>query len=267
MAYRTNIYLVGAGPGDPELLTVKALRILQGADVILYDSLVGGGILELANPGAELIDVGKRCGRHSMTQREISDLLVQKALSGRVVVRLKGGDPMLFGRAAEEMDALEKQGLRFEVVPGVTTATAAAARLKLSLTHRQISRSVHFITGHAAEGGVPPHDFVALTKVGGTLAIYMGGQTIGGFAAHLIEAGADPALPTVAIENVSLPAEKITHGTLSSLPKLLMEAAQSGPVLIMAGEALRSPDSLRIVEEKSFRSLPVVELYPLAESA
>jgi uroporphyrin-III C-methyltransferase len=259
MAYRTNIYLVGAGPGDPELLTVKAFRILQRADVILYDSLVGDKILELANPDAELIDVGKRCGRHSMTQREISNLLVQKALSERVVVRLKGGDPMMFGRATEEMDALEGCGLDFEVVPGITAAIAAAARLKLSLTHRQLSRAVHFVTGHAAEGGVPPHDFVALTKAGGTLVIYMGGQTIGGFAAHLIEAGADPALPAVAIENVSMPAEEITHGTLSSLPKLLVESPQRGPVLIMAGEALRFLDGIRTAEERSVQLKTVVE--------
>jgi uroporphyrin-III C-methyltransferase len=238
MSIQVKVFLVGAGPGDPELLTLKALRILQSADVVLHDSLVGDGILMLANPRAKLLDVGKRCGHHSMSQQDISRLLVQEALAGGVVVRLKGGDPMMFGRATEEMQALHKRGIGFDVIPGITAASAAAASLRLSLTHRKLARSLHFITGHAAEGGMPPHDFVALVKAGGTLAIYMGGQTIGGFAAHLIEAGAEPALPALAIENVSLPCETITRGTLSSLPRDLVGTPPDGPVLIMIGEAL-----------------------------
>lgn len=233
-----KIFLIGAGPGDPELLTLKAFRLLQDTDVVLYDSLADMRIVNMARFGAKRIDVGKRCGKHAYTQDEICNILVREALAGHKVVRLKGGDPMIFGRAAEEMQALRAHGIAFEIIPGVTVASAAAARLELSLTHRKLARSVHIVTGHAAEGGLPPHDFTALVKAGGTVAIYMGGQTIGGFAAHLIEAGANPGLPAVALENVSLPHETITRATLATLPRLLAKAAPSGPVLIMLGEAL-----------------------------
>lgn len=233
-----KVFLVGAGPGDPELLTLKALRLLARADAVLYDSLVGEEILALVNPGAELIDTGKRCGRHSMTQADISELLVRTALRGGVVVRLKGGDPLLFGRAAEEMAALQAHGIEFEIIPGITTALAAAASLRQSLTLRGVSRGVHFVAGHTAEGDIPAHDFTALAKAGGTIAIYMGGNTLAGLAAHLIEAGTDPALPAVAIENVSLPDERVVRGTLASLPRRLEAARPAGPVLILAGQAL-----------------------------
>ncbi|GAN80085.1 uroporphyrinogen-III C-methyltransferase [Acidocella aminolytica] len=242
----SRVFLAGAGPGNPDLLTVRALRLLQISTVILHDSLVSEEILALANPAAQLIDVGKRCGRHSATQDEICALLVQEALaSDGIVLRLKGGDPMIFGRATEEMQALEAAGIAYEIVPGITAALAASASLKRSLTQRLVSRAVHFVAGHAADGSIPGHDFAALAQKGGTLAVYMGAQSFGGFAAHLVEGGLDPATPALAIENVSRPDERIINSTAGSLPGALREAGE-GPVLILVGDALakRHPASL-----------------------
>jgi uroporphyrin-III C-methyltransferase len=238
----TNVFLVGAGPGDPELLTLKAFRLIQEADVLLYDSLADPRIIRMSRRGATRIDVGKRCGKHSASQQQISALLVEQAKTGAKVVRLKGGDPMIFGRATEEMAALDAAGIAYEIVPGITAATAAAASLKLSLTKRATARSLHFLTGHGAEGGLPAHDWVSLTKSGGTLAVYMGGQTLPGLAAHFIEAGMDPATPAIAIENASLPTQRNFVATIATLPKTLTTATTTGPVLLLIGEALRDAD-------------------------
>jgi uroporphyrin-III C-methyltransferase/precorrin-2 dehydrogenase/sirohydrochlorin ferrochelatase/uroporphyrin-III C-methyltransferase len=239
-----HVFLVGAGPGDPELLTLKAARLLNTADVVLYDSLVDPRIVALAGPAARLIDVGKRCGRHSASQAQICRLLVEEALGGHNVVRLKGGDPMVFGRATEEMDALRAHSVSFEVVPGVTAATAAAAALQLSLTRRGVARSLHFLTGHGAEGGLPAHDFVSLTKSGGTLVVYMGGETLPGLAAHFIEAGMPPDMPAILIENASLATQRSLPATIATLPRLHTEHAATGPVLILIGEALHDANEV-----------------------
>jgi uroporphyrin-III C-methyltransferase/precorrin-2 dehydrogenase/sirohydrochlorin ferrochelatase/uroporphyrin-III C-methyltransferase len=239
----SRVFLVGAGPGDPDLLTVKAAKALARADVVLHDSLANPRIVAMAKPGAEIIDVGKRCGRHSAAQAAICQMLVAAARTGRIVVRLKGGDPMIFGRATEEMDALQEAGIDFEIIPGVTAASAAAAGLRLSLTRRQISRSLHILTGHGAEGGLPGHDFIALTKAGGTLALYMGGETLGGLAAHFIEAGMAPEMPAILVENASLPDERHLRATIATLPGLHAARAATGPVLILVGEALRDADT------------------------
>jgi uroporphyrin-III C-methyltransferase len=234
----TKIFLVGAGPGDPELLTLKALRRIKAADVILYDSLVDRRILALARARTRRIDVGKRCGKHSASQQAICDLLVAEALAGNMVVRLKGGDPTVFGRATEEMLALQANGIAYELVPGVTAATAASASLGLSLTKRGIARSLHFLTGHGAEGGLPAHDWVALTKSGGTLVVYMGGQTLPGLASHFIEAGMSPDMPAIAVENASLPNERVFRATIATLPRAVLAAACEGPTLVLIGAAL-----------------------------
>jgi len=241
----TRVFLAGAGPGDPELLTVKTMRLLQTAEIVLHDSLVSAEILALAAPTARLIDVGKRCGRHSASQDEICALLVQTALKTTgIVLRLKGGDPMIFGRASEEMLVLDAHGIFYEVVPGITAALAAAASLKLSLTQRLVSRAVHFVAGHTADGGLPDHDFAGLAQAGGTLAVYMGAQTFTGFAAHLVEAGLDPATPAIAIENATRPEERVIHGTVAGLPRALRRHASEGPVLILAGSALAAEAAL-----------------------
>ena len=235
----SRVFLVGAGPGDPDLLTLKAARVLGQADVLLHDSLVDPRIIAMANPDAKIIDVGKRCGRHSTTQETICTLLVAEAAAGHLVVRLKGGDPMIFGRATEEMEALRTQNIEFEIIPGVTAACAAAAGTKISLTCRNIARSLHIITGHGADGGLPNHDFCALTKSGGTLAIYMGGDTLPGLAAHFIESGMEPSMPALLIENASLPDERHLFATIASLPSLHASQPAPGPVLILVGDALR----------------------------
>jgi uroporphyrin-III C-methyltransferase/precorrin-2 dehydrogenase/sirohydrochlorin ferrochelatase/uroporphyrin-III C-methyltransferase len=232
-----TVFLVGAGPGEPELLTLKAARLLRAAEIVLHDSLVDARILALAAQ-AELIDVGKRCGKASTAQGTINELLVGCARTGRIVVRLKGGDPMVFGRATEEMAALTAAGIGFEVVPGVSAAMGAAASLGVSLTQRRVARSVHFMTGHGAEGGLPAHDWAALAQGGGTLVVYMGGQTAGGLAAHLIEAGMRPELPAVAVENASLPGQRVWAATIATLPLILERSKPSGPVLLMMGDAL-----------------------------
>ncbi len=233
-----TVYLIGAGPGDPELLTVKAHRVLQTADVVLYDSLVDARVLELAPADALLIDVGKRCGARATAQSEINRLLCQHARAGGTVVRLKGGDPMIFGRADEELAALQAAGIACEVVPGVTAATAAAAVLTLSLTKRQVSRALHILTGHGADGGLPAHHWAALANAGGTLALYMGARQLAGVAAHLIEAGLPPETPAIAVESASLPTQRIIRAGIAALGQALAEAAPRGPVIVLIGEAL-----------------------------
>lgn len=234
-----KIFLVGAGPGDPELLTLKAVRILARAQIVLHDSLIGPQILGFA-PRAEFIDVGKRCGRHATPQAEICRLLVEVGHTGQITVRLKGGDPMIFGRATEEMDALRAAGLDFEVIPGITTATAAAASLARSLTQRGIARNLHFMTGHGAEDGLPAHDWVSLARSGGTIAVYMGAKTLNGLAAHFIEAGMRTDMPAIAIENASLPTQRVHEASISSLPSVLRAAKPEGPVLLLIGLAMRA---------------------------
>jgi uroporphyrin-III C-methyltransferase len=240
-----KVYLVGAGPGDPELLTLKALRLMQAADVILYDSLVDKRILALAGSRPRRLAVGKRCGQPSASQRQICELLVAEATAGHMVVRLKGGDPMIFGRATEEMAALAAHGIAYEVVPGVTAAAAAAASLGVSLTKRGVARSLHFLAGHGAEGGLPAHDWVSLAKSGGTLVVYMGGQTLPGLAAHFIEAGMPTNMPAIAVENASLGSERVIRGTIGSLPRAVARAGGDGPTLVLIGQALGASDAVK----------------------
>jgi uroporphyrin-III C-methyltransferase len=226
---------VGAGPGDPDLLTLRALRALQTADVVLYDALIDPAILDLAPAGARRIDVGKRCGRHAMNQGAINRLILRHAQAGAHVVRLKGGDPFVFGRGGEELDCLRAAGVPVDVVPGVTAACAAAASLGVPLTHRGLARSVHFITGHGADGELPGHDWAALARAGGTIAAYMASRTLGSLAAQLIAGGLPGATPAVAVEHVSRAQERRLTGTLATLPGLLAAQAFDGPTLVLIG--------------------------------
>lgn len=227
--------LVGAGPGDPDLLTLRAVKAIQRADAILFDALVDPAVLDLARPDARRIDVGKRCGRHAMNQAAINNLIVQLAQAGVHVVRLKGGDPFVFGRGGEELDSLRNAGVPVEVVPGVTAACAAAASLQIPLTHRNVARSLHFVTGHGSDGAVPAHDWRALAASGGTIAAYMASKTLRSVAASLIEAGMSPSMPAVAVENASRPNETHVHGTLTDLPDLLEDNRLDGPTLVLIG--------------------------------
>ena len=227
--------LVGAGPGDPDLLTLRAVKAIQRADVLMYDALIDPSILDLARPDARRIDVGKRCGRHAMNQAAINRLIVTLAQSGAHVVRLKGGDPFVFGRGGEELDSLRAAGVPVEVVPGVTAACAAAASLQIPLTHRDMARSLHFVTGHGSDGTVPAHDWRALAASGGTIAAYMASKTLRSVAASLIEAGLPGSTPAVAVENASRPNEAFLHGTLATLPELLEAHRPDGPTMVLIG--------------------------------
>ena len=227
--------LVGAGPGDPDLLTLRAVKAIQRADAVLFDALIDPAILDLARPDARRIDVGKRCGRHAMKQDAINRLIVSLAQSGAHVVRLKGGDPFVFGRGGEELDSLRAAGVPVEVVPGVTAACAAAASLQIPLTHRDVARSLHFVTGHGSDGVVPAHDWRALAMSGGTIAAYMASKTFRQVAVSLIEAGMAGSTPAVAVENASRPNEKHVHGTLATLPDMLEDGQLTGPTLVVIG--------------------------------
>jgi uroporphyrin-III C-methyltransferase len=237
--------LVGAGPGDPDLLTLRAVKAIQRADAVLFDALIDPAILDLARPGARRIDVGKRCGRHAMNQTAINRLIVTLAQSGARVVRLKGGDPFVFGRGGEELDSLRAAGVPVEVVPGVTAACAAAASLQIPLTHRDVARSLHFVTGHGCDGEVPAHDWRALAASGGTIAAYMASKTFRQVAANLIEAGLPGSTQAVAIENASRPNEIHVHGTLATLANLMEVNRPEGPTLVLIGAVVALSRDLR----------------------
>lgn len=236
--------LIGAGPGDPELLTLRALRILKRADVILYDALVDPAVLELARREARRIDVGKRCGRHPLNQAAINRLILAEARAGEHVVRLKGGDPLIFGRGGEELDCLRAAGVAVEVVPGITAAAAAAASLGIPLTHRALSRAVHLITGHGSDGAVPAHAWRAIAE-GATVAAYMAARTLGVVSARLEAAGLSPATPAVAVENASRPSQRHLFGTLAELPGALAEAGFDGPTIVLIGHVVGLAEAWR----------------------
>jgi uroporphyrin-III C-methyltransferase/precorrin-2 dehydrogenase/sirohydrochlorin ferrochelatase len=227
--------LVGAGPGDPELLTLRAVRALQSADVILYDALIDPAVLDYARRDARRIDVGKRCGRPAPQQTAINRLILEHARKGAYVVRLKGGDPFVFGRGGEELEALRAAGIAVDIIPGVTAACAAAAGLGLPLTHRGMARSLHFITGHGADGHLPEQDWPALVAAGGTVAAYMGLRTLPELAARLIGAGLSAATPAAAVENASRRDERRVFATLAGLADALADAAITGPTLVLIG--------------------------------
>jgi uroporphyrin-III C-methyltransferase len=230
--------LVGAGPGAADLLTLRAVKAIQRADAVLFDALIDPSILDLAPPAARRIDVGKRCGRHAMNQAAINALIVSLARSGAHVVRLKGGDPFVFGRGGEELDSLRAAGIPIEVVPGVTAACAAAASLQIPLTHRDTARSLHFVTGHGSDGQVPAHDWRALAASGGTIAAYMAGKTFRLVALSLIEAGLPASTPAVAVENASRPNEIHLHATLATLADILDAHNPTGPTLVLIGSVV-----------------------------
>jgi uroporphyrin-III C-methyltransferase len=228
------VWLVGAGPGDPDLLTVKALRLIQAAEVVVHDRLTPRPILDLVGPGARLIDVGKRKSRHTLPQEGINDLLVGLAREGLRVVRLKGGDPFMFGRGGEELEALRAAGIEAHVVPGVTAAAAAAADAGVPLTHRGLAQAVTFVTGHAASGGEPDLDWAALARTNHTVAVYMGLSTAPRIAERLIAAGRAPSTPVCVVENASLPGERRIVARLSDLGAAV--EGLEGPALLIVGE-------------------------------
>lgn len=231
------VWLVGAGPGDPELLTRKAERLLAQADIVFHDALVGAGVLALARR-AELVSVGKRSGRHSKGQDQINDLMLRAALRGRKVVRLKGGDPSIFGRSAEEMNHLIAHGVPVRICPGITTASAAAASGLASLTLRGLARKLTFVTAHARADETLDLDWNALAQPDATLAIYMGRSAAPAIMRALIAAGRAPDTPVMIATNVSLPNESVVRGRLDGLGFLVRAISEDAPTLILIGAAV-----------------------------
>jgi uroporphyrin-III C-methyltransferase/precorrin-2 dehydrogenase/sirohydrochlorin ferrochelatase len=238
-----SVVLVGAGPGDPGLLTLRALRALNEADVILHDRLVGAGVLALARRDAERIEVGKQGGRHQTTQEAIHALLLEHARAGRRVVRLKGGDPFVFGRGGEELEFLRAHAVPFEVVPGITAAVACAAFAGVPLTHRDHAQSVRFVTAHCRDSR-DTLDWAALAQERQTLAIYMGVSELATLQARLIEHGRDAATPFALVENGSLPNQRVVCGVLGNLVERATVHAVGSPALLILGEVAALAPSL-----------------------
>jgi uroporphyrin-III C-methyltransferase/precorrin-2 dehydrogenase/sirohydrochlorin ferrochelatase len=238
-----SVVLVGAGPGDPELLTLRAVRALQSADVILFDDLVAPDILDFARREAKKMLVGKTGHAPSCKQDDINALMISLAKTGRRVVRLKGGDPMIFGRADEEISACRAAGITVEVVPGITTAQGAASRLLVSLTHRGKARRVQYLTGHAAgngrDGKLPADiDWASVADPAVTTVVYMPAKTLPELVANAVQAGLDPATPAVAVERATRADELVIAATVADLPARLAAEALTGPVIVMIGRAL-----------------------------
>jgi uroporphyrin-III C-methyltransferase len=251
-----KVWLVGAGPGDPELLTLKAARLLAAADVVVHDRLVSEEILKLAGAEARLVHVGKKKSRHSVPQEGINDLLVALARQGFAVVRLKGGDPFVFGRGGEEMLACRAARVDCEVVPGVTAAFAASAAAGAPLTHRGLAQAVTFVTGHAApkageanageEWGEPELDWAMLARANHTVVVYMGLSTAPSIAARLVAAGRGAGTPVLVVEHASLPEERRILTTLAGLGEAA--AGLSGPAILVVGEVAALADVKGVLE-------------------
>ncbi len=232
-----RIWLVGAGPGAEDLLTLRAQRVMMEADVIVYDALVPQAIVDMGRRDAERLSVGKRKGCHSKSQEEINDLLVQLGREGKRVVRLKSGDPLVYGRAGEEMAALRAAGIGYEIVPGITSAFAAAADFELPLTLRGVASSLVFTTGHDLTGDVLP-DWASLAVSGATIAVYMGRTVAASVAGRLMQAGLPPETTVAIIENASRRDRRLMHGILRDLPDLEHRDELSGPVMVIIGDAV-----------------------------
>ena len=237
-----KVLLVGAGPGDPDMLTTAARRALHAADVIVYDRLVSDGVMELGRREAEYIYVGKTPGEPSIGQSAINDILIEKALEGLAVVRLKSGDPLIFGRADEEIDALQAHDIPVQIIPGITSAAAAAAAINASLTTRGTNKAISFLTGHDAKG-FAEQDWMSLARPGGRAAVYMGVGAARFIQGRLMLHGAEADRPVTVVENASRPNQIITYTTLRNLPDDIAAAGIKGPAILLIGYAERRHES------------------------
>ena len=235
MAYG-KVYLVGAGPGDPQLLTIKAVKVLKEADVVIYDRLVGEEILCLAPQSAEMIYVGKRTGKHEVPQDKITELIVEKAQGGGKIVRLKGGDPFIFGRGGEEAEALVEKGIEFEVVPGVSSSVAAPMYAGIPLTHRDYAASVAIITGHRAGDAEKTIDWVKIANAVDTMVILMGVESLDGIVDKLLEGGISADKPVAMVESGTYPKQRTLISTLGKIVKEAEAKQIKPPSVIVIGE-------------------------------
>lgn len=231
-----RVALVGAGPGDPDLLTLKAARLIGSADILFVDRLVGRRILPMVGDSAEVVFVGKSKGEHSVPQEQIHALMIEAARAGKFAVRLKGGDPFVFGRGGEEVQALKAAGVEVEVVPGVSSALGCAAAAQIPLTHRGLAQSVTFVTGHAALGAEPDLDWDALARANQTVVVFMGVGAAGGISRRLIEAGRSAKTPVAVIENGTRRNEVRAYGRLEELEDVISREGIEGPALLVIGE-------------------------------
>jgi uroporphyrin-III C-methyltransferase len=280
-----KVYLVGAGPGDPELLTLKAVRLLRNADAVLHDDLVSPEILKLIPPAAQLHNVGKRCGIKKILQGEINCLMVALAASGLCVVRLKGGDPLIFGRAGEEIEALRANNLPFEIVPGITSAMGAAATAQIPLTHRRASSALVLITAHQAPEKQPSatrnsesrnsespnskdraaeldgSDWSKFVASGATLVIYMPGQNYAHIAKKLTSAGLAPKTPCAIVSRATTKYQRTHRTTVDNLHRAPHLAA---PTLLIVGEVVRLSNPATAIDEFAFATRPKIDIFPAA---
>ncbi len=254
-----KVFLVGAGPGDPDLITRKGLRLIQSAEVIIYDRLIPMELLDEAHPDAERIDAGKAPTKHRLSQDDINNTIIAHALLGKSVVRLKGGDPFVFGRGSEEAIACQEAGVPFEIVPGISSAYAVPAYAGIPLTHRHISSSFTVITGH--EDPTKPETSIryeALAKSASTIVVLMGVKQLPRISASLIAAGLNPDTPAAMIEWGATPQQRVVEGTIETLPRLAADAAIQPPAITVIGEVVR----LRKAGVRWFDLLPEYMLSP-----
>lgn len=236
-----TVYLVGAGPGDPDLLTLRAARLVMGASIIVHDGLVDPAVLTMAKPGARMISVAKRRAHHTLPQDEICALLVREALAGHDVVRLKGGDPFIFGRGGEEAEACRAAGVPVEIVPGISAANGAAAAAQIPLTHRDAASIVSFVAGQCK--GLTEQNWAGLAGKDRTLVIYMGVKTAPQIAEKLMADGLSPDVPVAVVENAARTAMRVLRGPLAELPELVARERVKSPALIIIGEVTAREDA------------------------
>lgn len=246
-----KVYLVGAGPGDPDLLTLRAVRILKETDVIVYDHLVSSDVLDYVSPSAERIYAGKRRNEHTLRQEEINALLVKLAMEGKHVVRLKGGDPFIFGRGGEELQALAAHGVSFEVVPGVTAASGVSSYSGIPLTHRNFAQGCLFVTGHL-KNGTADLDWHSMVRPKQTVVIYMGLGGLPEISRQMIAHGASPDLPIAVVQDGTISTQKVVTGTLANIAERVKKAGLRSPSLTVVGEVVSLHQTLNWFNPQTF---------------